>query len=258
MSIRVGDTGGPKRVGVIVATVAVVLSGALLVVAWQLFDGSAQVASLFSQDPQSAVEPAVANQAQPAEPESLELPPGMTESFALRLWQEQIDSQRMITKLVEGDVGALQIGTVSVDGDSAIARAETVLTSGETLPGTLRFRSIGDRWYLSEISAGAPDDTLPGGGSVPPLDAVDIEALNSVIAQHDSHDDLVKAVVSGEVRRIVVKDATPGPNTATIAVDIVTDASTRRGDLVVLRSESDQGAVWVIARLVESDNSAGQ
>lgn len=243
---------------VIIASATLVVAGAVLAWAWLAFDGTGLVAGLLDRQSLSQVVPPAAAKPSQPEPVALSLPTGMPEAFALRLWQEQVESQRMIARLVEGEISSLEVTGVTTEGDHATVKVEVAETGGTRLPGTLGLRRFAERWYVADVSAGSEAQQKSDDSPLPEVADLDIAALNTILTQHEAHSDLLDSLASGEVKRIIVKDATPGPNTATIALDIVSDGATRGGDLVVVRSESGQGAVWVIARLVESEPSAKQ
>lgn len=255
---EVAQTNKTTKVGLAIATVGVVLAGAMVAFAWLYFDGGSVVAGLFSAQTQEPTADAVAVADESVADPVLELPAGMPESFALQVWQEQIDSQKNIRRLINGDFASLDLRSVGVQDDLATVQAEVVDTNGQWLPGTLRLRRIGERWFFADITAGGHVATGSGEAASPKIEDVDIDALNAIMAEHEVHKDLVGMIAAGEVKQIVVKNTTQGPNTATIAVDIVTDSGTSEGDLVALRSESDQAEVWVLARLVESEDATGQ
>ncbi len=85
--------------------------------------------------------------------ETLVLPDGMPEEFALRLWQEQVDSQENVRKLLSGEVTELDDhGRRDELATSRSLAVEAEFADGTSAPGTVGMRRYGDVWYFAYVT----------------------------------------------------------------------------------------------------------
>lgn len=190
----------------------------------------------------------------------LVLPAGMTEAHALRMWQEQIESQRNIEKLVDGEIEAFDIGAVAKVGTSAKVDFTCTFTDGSSAPGTMSMSRAGSGWFVSSVGGmRSPEDTgmlseavNTGRGeeptsALPTVSEVDVETLNAVIEAQADDQEMMNALLDGDVRRIVVDEVRKGPNTATAVLSVVQRDGTSKAEIVCL-SRSFRGETrWLMA-----------
>lgn len=193
----------------------------------------------------------------PATPE-LDLPKGMTPQFALRLWQEQLDSQKNIRHLVDGDMESIEVGEASYEGTSG----EVVLTvrfkDGSSASGRLVFTEMGDAWYVSHISGLAAESGLardtrestggPPATPLPALEDVDVGLLNAMIEEQRQSQAVFRDYLEGNVKRIVVKSIDRGPGTTSINVEMVEVAHNAEARIIAISDSSTDDAPWFLAR----------
>jgi hypothetical protein len=182
----------------------------------------------------------------------LELPPGMPEGFALRIWQEHLDSQKMIRLLAQGDVTRLDISSVETKGDRSTLKVRALLDDGTDVGGQIRMSRFSGVWYVASVSAGqsakTQDSPLPGLGDV------DIQLLNTIIAEQSKSRATTQEYVDGRVTRVDTDDPELGDKAIRIPVTMYEDHETASGDLVLV-SYDDQGTdVWFVARLVKTES----
>lgn len=180
----------------------------------------------------------------------LELPSGMPEEFALRIWQEHLDSQKMIKLLAQGDVTRLDISSVETKGDRSTLKVRALLEDGTDVSGQIRMSRFSGVWYVASVSAGqnvkAPDSPLPGLGDV------DIQLLNTIIAEQSKSRATTQEYVDGLVTRVDIGSPELGDKAVRIPVTMYEDHETASGDLVLV-SYDDQGTdIWFVARLVKT------
>ncbi len=161
----------PKRsvgVPVLIALLAI----AAFAAAFYLLDGMSLVEDILGGDvvaqepasstPASGTTQAAEQVAEETAPSGLVLPDGMTEEFALRIWQEQIDSQANIMRLVSDEVARIVITNVTQDGDEAVLDITAEFRDDTSAPGKLGMRKFGENWYFAYVSGMRDADT---GGS---------------------------------------------------------------------------------------------
>lgn len=232
-----------SRRSVALASALVVLAVSAFGLAFYVYDGAGLIITAWD-----ALFPAPVVQQQPAPvvvPE-LQLPDEMTEDFALRLWQEQYDSQRMIERLVGGEIERLDITGVEKDGDDARLLLNVTLGDGTKAPGVLGLRRFDGVYYIAYIAA--TEAGGPGDSPLPSKEEVDIAGLNTLLEQNAASAENVQEYVDGKIRSVLVEKVTLGPNTATISVEMDEDHETGYANLVAVREEFRGEPMWFLTR----------
>jgi hypothetical protein len=239
----------PSR-AVLYAAILVVLAGAVFAAAFYYLDGDSITSGLIARftQPEPEPVPAVATPGSDVATPTLELPGDMPDEFALNLWQEQLNSQRMISRLVDGDVKTLEILKVDVDGDAARLESRVVFTDGTDSLGEIGMRRFAEAWYVAYASArrGAMESTesVP----LPAVGDVDTPLLNTVIAEQSKSATITREYVEGKISRIDIGTIKLGPNVAAISVVMHEDDETSKGTLVAIKHQIDGKDVWMLAR----------
>jgi len=243
-----------------IAAVALVVAAGVLVAAYLALDGTRVLEDVWQR---LTVEPAstpVADAADsPVSGSGLVLPAGMPEEFALRLWQEQLDSQGVITQLVDGEVVSLRVTKVERDGTEARLYCVITLQDGSSVTGVIGMREYGGTWYVSYASA--TDDGQPASAptsSLPTVSEVDTQLLNTIIAQQTKSADVTQEYVDGKIESVSVKTITMGPNTATISLEMDEDHEEGYADFVAVRQRVDGEDVWFLARFTKTLSGSEQ
>lgn len=246
---------------VMVAGAFVLLAGILFALAFYYFDG-AQMGRGVIDGIVAAVQPPqeLAPSPPPAEPtraEALQLPTGMPESFALRIWQEQVDSQRTIERLVKGEVVSLRIADVSVRGDEAVLTAEMQMRDGATIPGAIGMRRFGNVWYVAYATADRTEaDVAPKETPLPTLEEIDVPLLNTIVAEQAKSADITQEYVDGTVRRVNVGEVRPGPNSATIELQSKESSEYASADLIAVKGKAAGKELWFLVRFMKKGTTA--
>lgn len=233
-----------------VAAIALVLAAGALGAAYLALDGARVVSDLWSGFADASPSATPVAQA-PVEPDAqgLVLPQGMSEEFALRLWQEQVDSQRVITQLVDGDVLSLRISGVERTGDEARLLSTMTLKDGATVPGVIGMRAISGVWYVAYASAQTDSAAaVEPTSDLPTVDDVDVDLLNTIVAEQTDSAAVTQEYVDGNIKSVSVKTVTMGPNTATISLEMDEDHETGYGDIVAVKQNVDGEDMWFLAR----------
>jgi hypothetical protein len=177
----------------------------------------------------------------------------MTEDFALRLWQEQLDSQQTIESLVSGNVRSLRIVGVDRDGDDARLQARLLMRDGNVVPGVIGMRRFDGVWYVAYATAEPRDrEAETQRPSTISLEDVDIPLLNTIIAEQRKSASITAAYVEGEVREVSVERVTAGPQTATIDLEMNRGDAEGYGSLVAIRYDVAGEPRWFLARFTET------
>ena len=238
-----------SRSTVLIASLAVAFAAAAFGVAFYLFDGVALVSDLIARDSDP---PPAATQPSTTSSDKLVLPAGMSEEFALRLWQEQIDSQDLIEKLVGGDVSRLDISRVTSDTDVATLTVDVRLTDKTSVPGVIGMRKFGDEWYVAFVSQRRDGRIARPTSELPSVDDVDIALLNTILEQQQQSQDVISEYLSGIVTSLTLENPTPGPNTVTLDVEMQETHGEGYARIVAIKSEAKGRPLWFLARFTKT------
>lgn len=243
-----------SRSSVALAGVFVVLALMAFGAAFYIFDGAGIVLDAYETavaalSPQPTPEPQAPPKSQEA---TLVLPAGMPREFALRLWQEQVDSQDMIAKLREGDVTSLKVAGVEKSSDQAKLNVVVTLKDGSSAPGIIGFRRFGDQYFVAYATsdrgtlAGKPDSDLPA------IEDVDVELLNTILAEQVKSKANIDEYLAGRVMQVNIEAVKPGPNTATVEVEMDEDHEEGYADVVLIKSGEAREELWFIAKFLKT------
>lgn len=240
--------------GLLLATALLALAAGLFAAAFYFYDGVTVVKNLIAgagglSTMPSKPEPAVAAAA-------LSLPDGMPEEFALQVWSEQLDSQRVIRPLAEGEIYSLRIAKVTVDGKRATLTGTLVFKDGTKLPGAIGMRLYGDTWYISYVSgASTASERQQHTDSLPRVADVDVALLNTVIAEQKKSRGVAQDIVDGRIVELRAGAVRTGLNTATIPLTMLGSSKERTGELIAIRTGSGGEEAWFVARFNEPKSS---
>ena len=196
--------------------------------------------------------------------DGLRLPGGMSEDDALRMWQEQIDSQANIEKLPSGDIDKIVITGVEQDGDASTLSIRAHFADDTSAEGVIGMEKYGAYWFFEYVTGlrggptgGSADSVAIWDGaaptsSLPSLEDVDIDVLNTIIAQQVSSADVLTAYADGDIEEIVIGEITEGPGTETLAAVMVAQEDEITGDVVVISREVEGKTYWFIAKFTKS------
>lgn len=184
----------------------------------------------------------------------LRLPEGMPEEFALRLWQEQIDSQDNIRRLVDGEVISVAINDVQERGDRAVLGVDVRFKDATAAKGTLEMVRFGDTWYFARVTGLHPDAAV-GDTPIPKVDDVDVGVLNTILEQHQGSSQVLQEYADGVITKVVVNDIVTGPGTARLTLEMEqTHPHVGWGDLVMISKEIGGETVWFLARFTKTQD----
>lgn len=245
-----------SRVPVALAAFFLVLALGAFGVAFYLFDGTGAVSELIASVAPSPAPEGSAPSTSTAEP-GLKLPDGMSEEFALRLWQEQLDSQEMIGRLVSGEVESLRIDRIAKRENDADLFVTVRFADAPQVSGAIRLRRIGSEWYIASVGALTDGGLRDADDPVPSIDDVDTELINTMIAENRKSQPVIAEYLAGIVREVTIDRVVDGPHTATMQVTMDESHGDGYATLVAIESEIDGRPAWFLARFIKTgDESA--
>ena len=248
---------GKKNSPVILAVGFLALALIAFGAAFYYFDGMSVVDSLLGTDviaDNSTSATGGSTTATSTAEEGLRLPVGMSEEAALRMWQEQIDSQSNIERLLSGDIDKIIITGVELDGDSSILSIRADFADGTSADGVIGMKKYGKYWFFEYVTGlrGGTDLAPRPDGPLPEVEDVDVDVLNTIFVQQVRSADVLTAYATGDVEEILIGDITEGPGTQSLAVVMTGSESEIAGDVVVISSDVDGRPHWFIAKFTKS------
>lgn len=255
-----------RRSPVVPAVLLFAVSAAAFGFAFYYLDGVQYARSLYERvtaflpavgaEPTSTVEPT-------ATAGVLVLPQGVDEKFALRTWQEQVDSQANIKRLVDGEIAEMTFGQVAPGGYEGSVEIEVKFKDGTRAPGVLHMAKKGESWYFQHITGlrrgatGPLADTTQAGTDTPPvtplptLDKIDTGVLQTIFREQVRSQDVFRDYLQGNVRRVVITDIERGPGTATIRARMEEKEHTVDAQIVVITRTVDGKALWFLTKFTK-------
>ncbi len=242
-----------SRRNVLVAGVAVTLAAFAFVAAFLLFDGATIFRTVFMGD-DAPVAPSRTESStpDPIAPLALQLPDGMPEEFALRLWQEQLDSQEMIGRLADGEIRSLAISRVEASADEATLTIAAEMLDKTSVSGVLGLRRFGENWFIASVTSARNVGANPVSPDLPSVDDVDVALLNTILTEQVKSQPVIDEYLEGGVYRVAMDEVRPGPDTATIDVTMHEDHGKAFARLVLIRSEVTGRPRWFIAHFTKT------
>lgn len=240
----------PKQPNVRIAVLFAVLAVLLFAAAFYLLDGMQLVQDLLgkAEQPDVVVEtPGVVVTSN----EGLVLPKGMPQEFALRLWQEQIDSQANTRRLVDGEVESILITRVTQTGDDAVLDITAAFADGPSVQGTLEMQRYSGQWYFARLS-GLRSDSAPATETpLPSIEDVDIELLSTIVEQQSRSAAVLEEYATGVVKEIVIDRIIDGPGTVTIKIEMNETHEEGYGELILIEKSINGEPHWFVARFTK-------
>lgn len=248
---------GNSRTSVVLGITFFVVAIGLFAAAFYYFDGMSLVDSILDGDTPVATDDSsepdeTPISTEPDEP-TLTLPTGMSESFALRVWQEQIDSQSNISRLINGEITSIEITSTVIDGDSAELGIVVEGSDGPSVQGVIGMSQFDGKWYFNYVHeikstlAAEPDGTeLPG------VEDVDVELLNTIISEQAASSEVLEEYATGVVSRVDVVDIVEGPDTITLKLEMTETHEQGSGEVVLISRTLDGKQYWFIARFTKT------
>jgi len=162
------------------------------------------------------------------------------------MYREQLQSQAQITKLVNGEVSSVAIGTSSASASKASIPLNVSYKSGSPVSGTMVLVNTDGLWYFSSISAGG------GGSATTKPQNIDSGVVHTITEQQGDPECqalIEEGLVESGFKTARVDGVTQGAGTATVNVTLLGGALDREPARFVLISKTDSGnKYWFLTR----------
>jgi hypothetical protein len=246
-----GEQQGTSRLSVLLTGLAFILSCTVFGAAFHYLDGMALVTDLLART--TSLIPATESQSSvPIRPsDEVGLPQGVPEEFALALMQEQIDSQEMIGRLVEGGIASFSVERVERADDEATLTVRVNLVEGESVDGAIGLKRFEDRWYVSYASRDRGGAfSRPTQGDLT-MDDLDRGLVSAIFTEQATYEGVLNEYVEGIVDYVTLGRPIKGPNTVTLDAVMYEKHGTAQASIVAIRHELDGRPYWFLARFMK-------
>jgi hypothetical protein len=178
------------------------------------------------------------------ESEQLVLPAGMSEEFALALWQAQMGSQEVIGRLANGDVSSLRVDSAVSDDESATLECTLFFEDDSDRPCVVTMRRFEDSWYLSTIRT--LDDQRAPLPSSPTVEGVDFAMLSALVAGNADSQPVLRSLADGVVTEVFMEAVNAGPRSVTIEVEMEQEGGLGFANFVAIQGEPGGRTQWLL------------
>jgi len=246
-----GEQQSTSRLSVVLSALAVVVALAAFAGAFYYYDGVALVSGML--DGFSGGSRPTASGSTPAtQSVPPELGKDIPEEFALRLWQEQVDSQPMIQRLVDGDIRSMKVTRVESASAEATIGLQVTLKNGTKVDGALGLSRFKDSWFVAFASLERNGVIERPKGPLPDLEEVDAALLNTMFEQQYGAANVIDEYLSGVVQELAFETPQRGPNTMTIDVEMDETHGEGYAQVVAVEQEIDGKKHWFLVRFTKT------
>ena len=171
--------------------------------------------------------------------------PGLPNAALAAMYREQLQSQRAIGKLVNGQIVNLAVGRAKVWRSVASVPLRVRFSDGKSSGGTMTLRNYKGNWYFSGLST-AGETSTPSPGA---FDASVVSIITRQQATTANQETIVDGLLRGGYKNLSVTGVSKGSGTATISVRMSGGSEAPSNGQFVCISKNDGGTpYWFIAR----------
>lgn len=195
----------------------------------------------------------------------LNLPDGVDEAFARRMYVEQLESQGNIAKLVDAQAKALTFGAVRTAANGVEVDVKATFADKTSANGILGMAQKQGKWFFVFISGkrsaatgGEADtvaadggDTLAGHASTA-NPTIDPAVLNTILDEQVRSQDVLGAIADGAITRIAVDGVSRNVGTATLQVTMTGSGTPIKGKVLLIQKSIDGTDSWFITSFTKS------
>ncbi|MDZ4177755.1 MAG: hypothetical protein U1E29_00765 [Coriobacteriia bacterium] len=163
------------------------------------------------------------------------------------MYREQLQSQTQLTKLANGEISQLTLGSASTSGTRSSVPVTVSYKSGGSVSGTMVLARIDSMWYFNSISGsgGQPAGTTPKRN----INSSVVRTIVDQQATAANQDLITRGLVQGGFKSARVDGVTKGASTATVNLTLQGGTLDRRAARFVMISENDAGRKhWFVTR----------
>lgn len=183
----------------------------------------------------------------------LELPEGVDQDLAFRMYTEQVDSADSIARLVAGDFSSMRVERREVT--SPTATLHVVLTDKKKLEykGVVILDRGGDKWYFRTITSVADFEASEAAAEDTPLiEQPDMGVLNTILKEQTDNSATLSKIVDGTYTEVKLFKPKEGFRSVTIPVTFSGPATKQAKGEVTCIERTEQGReMWFVASFAD-------
>lgn len=172
---------------------------------------------------------------------TLKLPTGISKTAAYRMYSEQVDSQRNITRLVDGEMSSFDILGRTVTSTAATFRIKVRLANGASALGVMTFKKYNNKWYFDSIKR-ATVVSATGRQVTDP----DVGVLNTMLEQQTANQDVLGKLVNGTYTRVTLGAPDPGFNSTVVPVTFSGSKANQKGEITAIKRAVKGKQYWFL------------
>jgi hypothetical protein len=193
---------------------------------------------------------------------SLNLPAGVDEALAKRMYVEQIESTNNLAKMAKGDVARFAINGVDATDTTATISLSVSFKDGTSAPGVMYLVKRSGSWYFLAIggmnlpnasglaggvatggSTEITEQNLPDvaeGMSQAGISTFDLGVINTILSQQTVNQPMLQALVGGTYNTMELGAPTAGLGTASVPVTLTgKGGASAKGQLALIAKTID-------------------
>lgn len=243
-----GEQQSTSRLSIVLSGLAVVITAAAFTGAFYYFDGVSVVTGLLRASTGAQTQPGHRVSSATSETAPPRLGVDIPTEFGLRLWQEQVDSQVMIGRLINGDFESMRVTRVESSSAEATLTLEIKLREGPRAKGVLGLRRFEDAWFVAFATLERNGRTPRPSGPLPDVSEVDMAVLNTMFEQQYGGASVIEEYLNGGVKELTFEKPQRGPNTVTIDAAMHEVHGTGYAQVVAVEHSISGKPYWFLVR----------
>lgn len=136
----------------------------------------------------------------------------VSEEVAGKIYTEQVQSQLVIAKILQGDLREIIVNRVLASQGMKTLQVNYIYQDREEAPGKIQGRYNGNNWYITSLNQGGAKSS-PSSTIQP-----DLNVGNVVGAQQQKSQNFIEDLFQGKIQKLTIGDIVLDGNTATFTI----------------------------------------
>lgn len=181
----------------------------------------------------------------------LKLPNGVDEELAYRMYTEQQDSNRNISRLVNDELRQFEVTRRTVTSSTAELAVNITDKRNMKLNGTMVLARGGEVWYFETITnrENEVNGVLPSDADTTP----DIGVLNTMLTEQTDNRDITAKLVDGSYTKVQLGTPKRGYRSVTVPISLQGKNGTKsaRGEITLVQRSEGGRTYWYVVSFAE-------
>jgi len=176
------------------------------------------------------------------------LPPAdaLPASARTAMYEQQLQSQDYIRRLVDNEIESLALGTPEQSAEAASVPIDVTLRNGSDVSGSMELKSFDGLWYFFSLtSSEGADDAVPSS----PVDESVVSVITRQQASAENQEMIKNGILGGGYKVARVTGVTKGAGTATVKVVLGGGSEAEsKGEFLCIQKKDGSTTYWFIAK----------